>query len=110
MLFVISAAGIRLKKITIETPSIIEDESGELGSTWTTVCEVFASVLPMSGTERWLAQAQQDLTTHKITIPYRSDITTKMRAVYRTRLFNFTSVVNVNEDNRELEIMAIEAK
>lgn len=106
----IGAAARRMKRITIQTPdeTMVSNSSGELTGNWTNVATVYASLEPLSGHEQLLAKAQQDLTTHKIRIAYCDGITSKMRALYNSRTFHFSSVINLAEENRELEIMAIE--
>ena len=67
-----------------------------------------AKLTPLRGSEMFQAQCQMRLVTHRLNIVYQGGITGKMYATWGDRRFEFTSVLNVDEENRELEIMAIE--
>jgi len=101
-------AGEMRKRITIQLPSTAPTESGETTGETEAVCTVWAKVKPLGGREAWLAQAQQSTSTHKINIRYYPGITPAMQAVIGSRVFNFTSVNDIGEVHRELEIMATE--
>jgi SPP1 family predicted phage head-tail adaptor len=98
--------------ITIQSVSVVPTEDGatanEGGSNTATVTQTWASIEPLSGREAWMAKAQQDTSTHRIRMPYQPGITPKMQAVYQGRVFKFTSVNNIDELNKEIEIMATE--
>lgn len=101
-------AGAKRCKLTIQRIATTPTAGGETADTNSTYCTVFAEIIPLGGRELMLARAQQDLSTHRIRCVYTAGVTAKMRGVYAGRTFNFTSVVNVGELNRELEIMAVE--
>ena len=101
-------AGRRNKRITIERLTQTTTAGGEVTETPVTVAHVWAAVEPLSSAEAWKAKQSQTEVTHKITMLYRADITAAMRAKYGSRVFNFGSVLNVDEANRELVITAIE--
>lgn len=101
-------AGQMKKLLTIESISTTRTTAGETTDTATEVCQTWAKIEPISGREYYAAKAQQETTTHRINMPYRSDITARMRATWNGRTFNFTTVINVREADRELEIMATE--
>lgn len=63
---------------------------------------------PLSSREAFLAQAAQNLTTHKIRMLYQPGITPQMRGVINGRTFAFTSVIDRDEAHVELEILATE--
>ena len=69
---------------------------------------VRASLEPLRGGEALRALQLEDRVTHRITTRYRAGITAKMRIRFKSRLFNIRSVINVEEANRFLEIMAEE--
>lgn len=101
-------AGRRNKLITIEELTQTTTDGGEVTETATTLAKVWAAIEPLSARESWFAKQSQATTTHKITILYRSDVTSRMRAKWESRTFNFESVVNLDEANREMVIMATE--
>lgn len=96
------------KRITIQRISTRPTAGGETTDTPTLVCQAWASIEPLGGRESWLAKAQQDTSSHRIRMRYRQGITPLMRAVYQGRVFHFTSVNDLEELHRELEILATE--
>ena len=100
--------GAARHQITVQTLADTPTEDGSTTATASTFCTIWASIEPLGGFERFVAKAQQDASTHCIRTRYVSGITPRMRAVLGTRTFNFTSVNDVEERHRELEIMATE--
>ncbi len=94
--------------VAIERRDLTPTDDGATADTAVVVCRCWASIEPLSGREAWIAREQQATTTHRIRMHYRAGITPAMRAVWAGRTFEFTTVVNVDELNRELEIMATE--
>ena len=86
------------------------DAGGGQGRTWATTAIVWAEVKPASGREQLHAMQLQDSVTHRITIRYCSDVkpTSKWRILFDGRHFNIRSVLNVDERNKFLVIMADE--
>lgn len=104
----IGAAGPRNKKITIQRLREDPQPDGDANGAPETVATALASIEPLAGQERMFAQQQQATTTHKLGMVYIAGIKPNMRAVWNGRVFNFDSVINVKEENRELLIMATE--
>ncbi len=75
---------------------------------WTTSSTVWGSVQPMSGEELVNAQQVHALTTHKIKIRYISTLTTEMRLLFRSRIFEIVSMMDVLERQTELELLCKE--
>jgi len=100
--------GRRNKQITLQWMVQTRTEGGEVTETPLNVATVWAAVEPLKAREAWQAKQSQATTSHKITILYHPGITSRMRATWDGRVFNFESVVNVDEANRELLIMATE--
>jgi len=101
-------AGKRNKRITIQSLTETTTDGGEVTETASDVAEVWAAIEPLSARETWFARQSQATTTHKITMLYRPDVTSRMRATWDDRTFNFESVVNMDEANREMLITATE--
>ena len=96
--------------ITIQRLDITRTESGETTETAVSVCEqVHAKIEPLNTQERWKANLQQDTTAHRIRMLYQPGIVAKMQALWNDRVLNFTSVIDLLEMRRELEILATEA-
>lgn len=101
-------AGTRSRRIAIQSLTEVTTDAGEVTETATTLATVWAAIEPISGREEWLAKQSQATTTHKIVMLYRDDVTSDMQALYNGRTFRFDSVINLNEANRHLQIMATE--
>lgn len=104
----IMGAGKRNKYITLQDIAQTVTDEGELTETVNTSTDTWASIQPLSARERLFANQSQATTTHTITTIYIADVSTRWRATWDGRTFNFDSVVNVNEDDRELLITATE--
>lgn len=100
--------GAMTRRISIQSIDKTPTSTGQTSDLPVTLVSVWAKIEPLDGRELYLAKAQQDSTTHLITMPYYPGITAKMQAVWSGRTFNFTSVVNVEEADRELKIRAEE--
>lgn len=70
---------------------------------------VWCSITPVSGKESFLSNTDFAKTTHKIKIRYTDGINASMRMVWQSRVFNFISVRNISERDKEIEILATEA-
>ena len=89
-------------RITFQEPNDTADGAGGVTRGWSDVATVWAEVIPLrSGNDESLLDAEMQGTT-------RLRITTAMRIVFGTRLFNIRSVVNAEEASVILEITAEE--
>lgn len=85
-----------------------ETDSGTTGVLTTLTSTFYASIEPLIGREYMAAKQMQADVTHKIRMRYIPGLTTTMRIVFGTRVFEIESILNVQERNRELVIMATE--
>lgn len=91
----------------VETP----DGGGGYDLSWQNIAEmptVWARIIPLSGSERLAAQRLESRITHRIRIRYRAGITPDLRAAFKGRTFNIRAVINVEEKNRFLDLLAEE--
>ena len=98
--------------IEIQSPIETTDAAGGPIPTWdeqTPYATLYASVQPLRGREI-NAPAAESIVTHMITTRYKSGITTDMRIKFGDRYFGIDSVLNVDERNIMLEIMAVEGR
>jgi SPP1 family predicted phage head-tail adaptor len=103
-------AGPLRHRIAIERVTETRDTDGSAIETWSTYATVQASIEPISGREYFAAQSTQADLTHRIVMRYLSGIIPKMRVKYRSRIFDILSVINVEERNRELQLMCRESQ
>ena len=73
--------------------------------TWSTVATVWAAIEPLSGNRYLQATVPVNEVQGMIRIRYRSDILPEWRIRFGQRVFLITSIINVLQANRELQIM-----
>lgn len=101
-------AGLLRERINLQAPVATNGDDWGPGSNWTTEATMWAQVTPVSGTEKQSGDAIQTTVTHQIRMRYLSDVTSKWRAIYRSRVLDFVSVIDVDGMGRELRIEARE--
>jgi SPP1 family predicted phage head-tail adaptor len=106
-------AGKLRKRLVLQSRAAGLDSVGSPSNVWTDVATVWGELLPMSGRALLAAQAVKSELTHEITLRYRAEFANpitaaEMRVVYGGRYFNIHAVLNKDERNRELTLMASE--
>lgn len=104
-------AGLIRQRITIESATEAANATGELIPTWSALATRWASVEPLQGRERFAAQQVQPETDHRIRLRYDTALTglkPKMRVKFETRVFDVLAVLNLEERNREFELLCRE--
>lgn len=101
-------AGRLRHRITIQNPTKQRNAVGETVLAWTDLATVPAAVEPVSGKEFFAAKQIIAEVTHKIRTRYLLGVSPQSRILFNGREFEVNSVINPDERNRELEIMATE--
>ncbi len=101
-------AGKLRHKINIQTFTTAKDSYGEDIKTWVTFHKTFASVTPLRGKEYFDTQQIVPEVDNKITIRYKSGIAPTMRVVWGSRTYDIRAVINPDERNIMLELLAVE--
>ena len=101
-------AGTLRHRIIIQSGTEARDAYGAVTVTWGTFATVWARVEPLSGKETYVAQTIKAETAHKITIRYLSGVLAKMRVLFGTRTFDIKQIINWEERNKELALIATE--
>lgn len=70
-------------------------------TTWATVANVWAQIVPMSAREFVAASAEQSEVRGRIVIRYRDGVTASMRIVYRGKWYAILGVMEDAESGRE---------
>ncbi len=101
------------RRVILQQRSTSQDSFGELLNTWTDLTTVWAEIQPLSGRELELAQKMSSEVTHRITIRYQSSLTdtrtvSTLRGIYKNRVFNILAVMNEDESNVRLQLLASE--
>jgi SPP1 family predicted phage head-tail adaptor len=104
-------AGRLRKRLDLETPNTAKDSFGGTPlEPWAPITTMWGSVEPLSGRELLLAQQVQAEVTHRVRVRYVATHvpTAVMRFTLGARHFQILSGINVDERNRELELMCKE--
>lgn len=82
------ASGSLRHKVQLQQPVVAQDpQTGEMETTWQTVAEPWAEVVPMSAREFVAAAAEQSEVRGRIVIRYRPDVDATMRVVHRGKWY-----------------------
>ena len=103
-------AGELRHKITFQTKAQASDNMGAAGSeTWSdTYADEPAAIWPLKGAEAIEGMKLEHKVTHKIRIRYRSGVTADMRIEWGFQYFEIISIINPDERNIMLDILATE--
>jgi SPP1 family predicted phage head-tail adaptor len=102
-------AGKLRHRITIQSVPVTRSSTGAtVVGTPEDFVEVWASVEPISGREWYDAARTNSEVTHRVRMRYYPGITASMRVLFRSRVFDIRSVLNIDERNRELHLMCRE--
>lgn len=75
---------------------------------WVEVATVWAGVTPVAASEKFAAQGVQSVVSHRVTMRWRADLTSKHRLTYRGRTLDIVGVHDPDGRRRELLIEATE--
>jgi len=95
-------------RITLQELVSIPDGMGGFSEGWQDVATVWASVEPLRGQERYLAQQAVQEITHKVTIRYRKSVSPKMRILFGNRVLSIVAVIDPGERRKWLELLCLE--
>ena len=100
-------------RIEIVQPSGMQDSFGGVSqdpSLWSKVVTTWANIEAMSGRDQFAASEFVSTSTHRITIRYPRGltITNAMYVWFKGRTFQITAVLNPDERNKMLYLMAVE--
>lgn len=101
-------AGELRHRISLQVPQDGSDGQGGAVRSWATAMTVWALIEPVSARELWQVQEVQARITHQIRIRYQHGITATMRVLYGSRTFNIRAVLNAEERNIYLDLLAEE--
>jgi SPP1 family predicted phage head-tail adaptor len=111
-------AGDLRRRVTFQTRDTTQDAFGGQVTTWTDyLTGVPADIQSLTGSELLAAQAMASVVTHQITVRYTDLLADQkavaaMRVVYVnasvTRYFNVSAAMNVDERNRQIQLLCAE--
>ncbi|AOY76915.1 phage head closure protein [Clostridium formicaceticum] len=76
---------------------------------WKEIASVWANIRPLKGREFEQAQQGQAEVTHKVIIRYRKDIDKSMIIKLNNRRFDISYIMNIDEENKYLELQCLES-
>ncbi len=95
--------------INFEAQTKTPDNMGGFSTSWKTVASsIAAAIWPVSAKEVIQAAQPVMIASHRIKIRYRANIKNSYRIKFGSRYFNIVSIINVNEKNEMLDILAKE--
>lgn len=95
-------------RVSIQSETRTSDGRGGYTKTWTTLATVWAQISPLRAAEQVEAGALQGVTVFRATIRYRDDVTTPMRVLWGSRVFNIRGITNTDERKRFTELLCEE--
>jgi len=95
-------------RIRLKSPIQTPDGMGGITKTWGTVGVYWASIEPLRGREYIESHLENAEVTGKIIMRYLAAINPAMKIEYGNREFEILSVINVDEKDRELQLMVKE--
>ena len=103
--------GAKLKhRLTLQSKVRTTDGQGGYTEAWSHVADLWAFIEPSKGYERIYAMQAQTPITHRVTIRYRAGITTAMRLLYGSRVFEIKEIINPEEANVSLRLLCLETQ
>lgn len=97
------------KRVTLQYTTKVSDGTGHFTETWTDAATIWAAIWPTSAAELMQSMQNDMVISHRIRIRYRSVLRPSWRIRFGLRYFNIVSILNPNEKNEYLDIMAKES-
>jgi SPP1 family predicted phage head-tail adaptor len=97
-----TAIGKLRHRITIQQATETRGADGSVVQTWATYCTGYAEIVPLSGSEDYIAQGLNASVVHRVTIRYRSGIVPKMQVLWGARTLEIVNVRNLDERGKWL--------
>ncbi|MCP4704012.1 MAG: phage head closure protein [candidate division Zixibacteria bacterium] len=104
-------AGQLRHTISIQEQTDVADGMGGFTTSWADISgmdAIPAAIWPLSAKESIEAMKLELVVSHKIRIRYRSGITAKNRILFGSRVFDVVSLINNDERNISLDMLAVE--
>ena len=103
-------AGKLRHRITIQELSITKDPDGynEDIENWVDFKKVWAEIEPLKGKEYWAAKQVVGEVTGRMKIRYLEGVNEKMRVIYGSKTYDIEAVINVDEKNKEMQLLVKE--
>lgn len=103
-------AGRLNKRVTLQRRASGEDDFGQPVETWNPIATRWASIRPLAGREYFAAHGQNSAVNTEIRIRYDNTVAGLVaadRVLFGSTVYDIESVINPNQSNDELVIMAV---
>lgn len=94
--------------VRIQEPMSVANEFGEPEIAWADFATVSAEIRPLTGRERFAAQQVNAEVSHRITLRFLAGVLATFRVLFGVRAFDIQAVLNIEERNRELQLLCTE--
>jgi len=88
-------------RITLESPTYVQDSTGDMVADWDIYKKVWAQIKLKSGRELVAAQAEQSKLLGEIIVRYDENITSSMKISYRDKFYNIEAVAQDRDSGLE---------
>lgn len=95
-------SGMLRHSVALQSETQTPNGSGGFDRAWSTYATVKGQMKPISGSERFHAERLDATTKNRLTLRYRSGVTTSHRVVFDSRAYNIRYIENVEFRNRWL--------
>jgi len=95
-------------RLWLKKPTHANSTAGTITTTWGTVAVLWGSIEPLRGQEFYDSALINAEISSRIVIRYTADIEPDYRFVFETRTFKIISVIDVDEKNKEMQLMVKE--
>jgi SPP1 family predicted phage head-tail adaptor len=97
-------AGQLRNYVTVQTPTITQDSSGQPSETWSTLWTAWASIEPQSASEGLTGEGVLASRSYVVTMRYLASITPRCRISWGSRVLDIVGVMNTDERNQMLTL------
>jgi SPP1 family predicted phage head-tail adaptor len=95
-----------MHSVTIQRQVETQNAYGEPEVAWANVAQkIRCQIQPLKGREYFAAKQINAAIEARVIMRYREDITAKMRLMHGTNEYYIDTIINVDERNRELQLM-----
>jgi SPP1 family predicted phage head-tail adaptor len=89
-------------RITIQRATETSAEDASVVQTWSTFANLYAEIVPLNGSESYVAQGINASVVYRITTRYIAGVVPKMRILWGDRVFEIAGVRNIDSRGRWL--------
>jgi len=97
-------------RISLQEAVLTPDGGGGFSTIWQDIAavpDIYAAIVPLSGSEQLKYHQLEATVSHRITIRYRTDVSPAMRILHNDMAFQIISVIDRGGLNTYLDILAI---